>query len=133
MRSAAALPTLTREPDVDRLLHRRVGHFELEIKMDSKQEECNKLGDSIVELLRSYRLTHTVGDDSSGFPLVDALTPPGEKSIKLGIEEIELLAGELAWLVISAETPNVKSMGASPEGAASRLDAGLGSGDSHEI
>lgn len=70
--------------------------------MDSKQEARNKLGDAITELLRSHRLTHTLGDDDSGLPLVDALTPPEEQSITLGIEEIESLAGELAWLVIPA-------------------------------
>lgn|ERR1019366_7034838 len=72
--------------------------------MDSKQDARNKLGDAIAELLRSHRLTHTLGDDDSGLPLVDALTPPGDASITLGIEEIEFLAGELAWLMIPAET-----------------------------
>jgi hypothetical protein len=74
--------------------------------MDSKQEQRNKLGNSIAELLRSHRLMHTLGDDDSGLPLVDALTPHGDTSITLGIEEIELLAGELAWLVIPADTSN---------------------------
>ena len=74
--------------------------------MDSKQEQRNKLGAAITELLRSHRLTHTLGDDDSGLPLVDALTPPGDSAITLGIEEIELPAGELAWLVIPAETSN---------------------------
>ena len=72
--------------------------------MDSKQDARNKLGDAIAELLRRHRLTHTLGDDDSGLPLVDALTPPGEYAITLGIEEIDLLAGELAWLVIPAST-----------------------------
>ena len=72
--------------------------------MDSKQEARNNLGDAIAALLLSHRLTHTLGDDDSGYPLVDALTPPGEDAITLGIEEIELLAGELAWLVIPAST-----------------------------
>ena len=77
-----------------------------ETKMDSKQGQRNKLGDAITELLRSHRLMHTLGDDDSGLPLVDALTPPGDTSITLGIEEIELMAGELAWLVIPADTSN---------------------------
>jgi hypothetical protein len=70
--------------------------------MDSKQGQRNKLVYAITKLLRSHRLMHTLGDDDSGLPLVDALTPPGDTSITLGIEEIELLAGELAWLVIPA-------------------------------
>jgi len=67
------------------------------------------LGDAIVDLLRSHRLTHTHGDDNSGgYPLVDALTPHDAESITLGLEEIELLAGEIAWLVIPAEVSNVQ-------------------------
>ena len=73
--------------------------------MDIKQEGRNKLADAIVELLRSHRLLYTTTDDGDGYPLVDALTPPGESSISIGISEIELLAGEIAWLVIPAETP----------------------------
>lgn len=74
--------------------------------MDSKQLERETLGDAIVALLRNHQLMHTHGEDGHGYPLVDAMTPPGEKSIVLGLEEIEFLAGEIAWLSIPAVTPN---------------------------
>lgn len=74
--------------------------------MDSRQAERNALGDKIAELLRGYRLALTEDDDGNGYPLVDAVTPPNEGTITLGIEELENLAGEIAWLVIPAETPN---------------------------
>ena len=74
--------------------------------MDSRQAERNELGDKISELLKGYRLAHTEDDEGYGYPLVDAVTPPNAGTITLGIEELENLAGEIAWLVIPAETPN---------------------------
>lgn len=75
--------------------------------MDSKQADRNALGDKIAALLKSYRLVHTHDDEGCGYPLVDAVTPPEQGTITLGIEELENIAGEIAWLVIPAETPNV--------------------------
>lgn len=74
--------------------------------MDNRQAERNVLGDKIAAFLRGYRLSHTEDDEGYGYPLVDAVTPPDQGSITLGIEELENLAGEIAWLVIPAETPN---------------------------
>lgn len=74
--------------------------------MDSRQEERNALGDKIAALLRGYRLAWTEDDEGNGYPLVDAVTPPNQSAITLGIEELENLAGEIAWLVIQSETPN---------------------------
>lgn len=74
--------------------------------MDSRQEERNAIGDKIAALLRGYRLAWTEDDDGNGYPLVDAVSPPGDGTITRGIEELENLAGDIAWLVIPAETPN---------------------------
>lgn len=79
--------------------------------MDSRQEERNALGDKISALLRGYRLAWTVDGDGDGYPLVDAVTPPDQATITLGIEELENLAGEIAWLAIPAETPNAEAQG----------------------
>ena len=95
--------------------------------MDSRQGERNALGDKIAALLKSYRLAHTEDDEGYGYPLVDAVTPPDQGMITLGIEELENLASEIAWLVIPAETPNAELRGASQlAGAASRSNAELG-------
>lgn len=75
--------------------------------MDGRQAERNELGDKIAELLKGYRLAHTEDDEGYGYPLVDAVTPPNAGTITLGIEELENIAGDIAWLVIPAETPNV--------------------------
>lgn len=77
--------------------------------MDSKQPERNALGDKIAELLRGYRLAHTEDSEGNGYPLVDAVTPPDAGTITLGIEELENIAGEIAWLVIPAETTNANT------------------------
>ena len=79
--------------------------------MDSKQAERNALGDKIAALLKNYRLAHTADDEGYGYPLVDAVTPPDAGTITLGVEKLENLAGEIAWLVIPAETPNVVIQG----------------------
>ena len=85
--------------------------------MDSRQPERDALGDKIAELLRGYRLAWTEDGDGNGYPLVDAVTPPDQGTITLGVEELENLAGEIAWLVIPAETPNVEVTGAPAHGA----------------
>lgn len=77
--------------------------------MDSRQAERNALGDKIAALLKNYRLAHTEEDEGYGYQLVDAVTPPDQDTITLGIEELENLAGEIVWLVIPAETPNLNS------------------------
>ena len=79
--------------------------------MDSRQPERNALGDKIAALLKNYRLSHTEDDEGYGYPLVDAVTPPEAGTITLGVEELENLAGEIAWLVIPAETPNAALTG----------------------
>ena len=88
--------------------------------MDSRQGERNALGDKIAALLKSYRLAHTEDDEGYGYPLVDAVTPPDQGMITLGIEELENLASEIAWLVIPAETPNVELRGAEQASLAER-------------
>ena len=70
--------------------------------MDSKQAERNELGDKIEKFLLNYRLSNLVDEDGYAFPLVDALSQPNT-TIATGKEEIEILAGELAWLLIPAE------------------------------
>lgn len=74
--------------------------------MDSRQEERNELGSKIESLLIRHRLMNIVDDDGNGLPLVDALAPPGDGSIQRGKDEVEHLAGEIAWLVIPAVTAN---------------------------
>ncbi len=51
----------------------------------------------IATALRTYDCQYTcIQDDGSGLPLVDKLNPPGETSITLGLQELELLAEHIA-------------------------------------
>lgn len=52
-------------------------------------------GAAILASLKSYSLRHTKCEDGSNYPLVDALTPPEELNIKLGQDELKLLADHL--------------------------------------
>jgi hypothetical protein len=59
------------------------------------------LRDLITDALRDYRCTHTRignanGVDDDPLPLVDQLTPPGQQTIALGQQELELLADHIA-------------------------------------
>ena len=85
--------------------------------MDARQPERETLGREITELLSNYKLSHTLNEEGDdGFPLVDALTPPGDKTIERGSAEIELLVGEIVWLVIPAVTPNASHEGPDESG-----------------
>lgn len=62
--------------------------------LESERTECCAL---IPEALKSYNLTHTSAEDpEQSFGLVDALTPPSESDISLGLEEVEFLADHIA-------------------------------------
>jgi len=78
------------------------------MKMDSRQAEREALGDKIEYLLRHYRLAYTVDDEGEGYPLVDAVTPPDQGTITMGIEELHNLADDIVWLLIPAEAQSPK-------------------------
>lgn len=48
--------------------------------------------DRLVRILRSYRMQYTYNEFGDGQRLEDALTPPDQSTVRLGIAEIELLA-----------------------------------------
>lgn len=50
-----------------------------------------KIARSIKDTIYGYRCQHTVDEGGGGMALLDVLTPPGEKTIKLGQQEVELL------------------------------------------
>lgn len=48
--------------------------------------------DSLVRILRAYRLKYTHDVSGVGLGLEDVLTPPDQSTVRLGIMEIRLLA-----------------------------------------
>ena len=63
----------------------------------------DELKGGVLKLLRSYRLTMTEDGEGNGYPLVDAITPPGDTAITRGIEELEYLAEDIASMVSEAQ------------------------------
>lgn len=59
----------------------------------------DELKNEVLKLLRSYRLTMTEDGEGNGYPLVDAVTHPGDVTIARGIEELEYLAEDIANMV----------------------------------
>ena len=59
--------------------------------------------DEVEKALTAYRCSRTVSEDGDNMPLADMLTPPGQASIALGLEEIELLADFLADVIATGE------------------------------
>jgi hypothetical protein len=60
--------------------------------------------------LRTFRCQHTIGDDEgNGQRLVDMLTPPGDKTITNGLDELNLLADHLYRdLIASRNSPDAQ-------------------------
>lgn len=65
------------------------------------ESNCERIEKRLME----HRLSYTHGDDGDAYPLVDRLTPDGEKSIETGRKEIELLAENIADLFGKPEPP----------------------------
>ncbi len=65
------------------------------------------LYDQIKQVLQHHRLTHTMEDEDSGFPLVDMLCPPDSKDIALGKDEITFICDAIfnEVLCLSATPP----------------------------
>lgn len=62
-----------------------------------------KIVKAVEKSLSSYRMRYThFLDDESGYQLADALTPPGQESVELGLKERELLAEYIAFDVKTA-------------------------------
>jgi hypothetical protein len=66
----------------------------------------DNLKNEVLKLLRSYRLTMTQDDEGNGYPLVDAVTPPGDAAITRGIEELEYLAEDISRTIEPLEAEN---------------------------
>lgn len=60
----------------------------------------------VLKLLRNYRLTMTEDEKGNGYPLVDAVTPPGDATITRGIEELEYLAEDISRTIEQLEAEN---------------------------
>ena len=63
---------------------------------DSTSVEPQVEPSRILALLKSYRCSETLDSDGDGLPLVDKLTPEGDKDISRGRRELESLAEFLA-------------------------------------
>lgn len=61
----------------------------------------NEAGDDIDNILKSYNLMHQEDEDGGSYNLSDALTPPGEDTVKLGLEEIGEMTVEILHYLVS--------------------------------
>ena len=62
-------------------------------KPETTREPLDQL---VYEALKSYRCQGIWYDEETGMPLVDLLTPPGQKTIAKGEEELSELAAHIA-------------------------------------
>ncbi len=68
---------------------------------------------AISEALRNHRMLYTLTDDGDGLPLVDRLTPIGDRTIKRGNDELARLA-EAIWEALP-DSAAAAQQGAVPE------------------
>lgn len=62
----------------------------------------------IEEALMSFQCQHTVQDnDDGGMPLLDMLTPQGDKSVGRGFDELHALADHIVGALLDAGVPEV--------------------------
>lgn len=64
-----------------------------------KQTVAERVGALIDSALKKYRCSYTLIDEDNFCPLVDVLTPPGDKDIERGEKEMADLA-EAVWMEI---------------------------------
>jgi hypothetical protein len=70
-------------------------------------EQASRIkAEAIKKAVKEYRCQYTINDLDNGMPLVDMLTPPGDKDIVRGQLEVELLidsiAGECSYALAQA-------------------------------
>lgn len=72
----------------------------------------NPDAERLYQFLRDYRLRYTAEEDdgTNGYPLVDAVTPPGAPSISFGEDELRELADELLGEFPALEQPAQEGM-----------------------
>lgn len=80
--------------------------------------QAEQLYEAIKDVLEHHRLTHTMEDEDSGFPLVDMLCPPDSKDIALGKDEVVFICDAIFNEVL-CKTPAAPS----PDGKAEQAEA----------
>ncbi len=86
-------------------------------------EASDELFDAVKDVIRQHRLSNWTREDDEGmpFPLVELLTPPGDKSIQCGADEIDYLVDAIfmdgAVLAALATPASLSGMSAEPAAA----------------
>jgi len=80
--------------------------------------------DEVLDILNSYRCQYTVDTVfENGMDLVDLLTPPGDKDITRGKQELELLADAIASALHDAKAARIAKLEAELSTAQQTLQA----------